>query len=99
VANPEVRYFSLLLNKPTNKSDSCDVKVQGQQQEIGCCCQKFDEIVCMERVFTDVEASGRDENIQGSSCIFSDEINLTMLCLPYTSLTIYFLLALILFFV
>jgi hypothetical protein len=31
----------------------------------------------MEPVFTDVEGGGRDENIQGSSCMFSDEINLT----------------------
>jgi hypothetical protein len=60
-----VRYFSLLLNKPTNKSVSCYVKVQGQQKEIGCCYQKFDKMVCMERVFTDVEVGGRDENIQG----------------------------------
>jgi hypothetical protein len=75
-ANPEARYSSLFLNKLINKSDLCHVKVQRQQNEIDCFCQKFDKLVCMED-FTDVGDGGRDETIQWSSCMFSDEMNLT----------------------
>jgi len=72
-----VRISSLLLNKPINKYDSCQAKVKRQQHELGCCCQKFDKMICMESDCTDAGGGGRDENIPCSGCMFIDDMNLT----------------------